>query len=385
MPAQPTSQGTTMRSRGGSKDTLGRRSLNRALLERQILLQRRPMAAADAIEHLAGMQAQEPFDPYYALWSRLEGFDPNDLGRMIEDRRAVRLAMMRATVHLVTARDCLALRPVMQPVLERTLRGTAYGRDTAALDTEALVAAGRAIVEEQPQTIAQLGTRLQERWPEIDARSLAYAVHYRLPLVQVPPRAVWGKSARATVTTAESWLGRSLDAGDTPDAAVLRYLAAFGPASVADARIWSGLSGLREVFDLLRPRLRVFHDEQGRELFDRPDAPRPDPDTPAPPRFLPQYDNVLLSHANRGRIVSDEHRRRLASANGVGPGTVLVDGFVHGTWKIARDGGTAVLNIRFLEPISSDDRAAVAEEGMRMLAFAAAGTEAHDVRFDLPA
>jgi hypothetical protein len=384
MPAQPASDGATTRGRGGSGDTLCRRALNRALLDRQLLLQRRTMPAVDAVEHLVGLQAQEPFDPYYALWSRLEGFAPDELGQMIEDRRTVRLALMRATVHLVTARDCLTLRPVMQPVLDRTLRGTAYGRDTAALDTEALVAVGRALVEERPHTIAHLGARLQEWWPDVDARSLAYAVHYRLPLVQVPPRAVWGKSGRATITTAEAWLGQPLSAEDTLDAIILRYLAAFGPAGVADMRTWSGLSGLREVFDRLRPRLRTFRDEQGRELFDLPDAHRPDPDTPAPPRFLPQYDNVLLSHADRTRIVSEEHRKRLLTVNGVGPGTVLVDGFVRGTWKIARDGATAVLNISLLEPITGEDQAAVAEEGVRLLTFAAAGAEAHDIRFDPP-
>ncbi|MGD9891634.1 MAG: winged helix DNA-binding domain-containing protein [Dehalococcoidia bacterium] len=385
MPSQPAAKEVTTRGQGGPGDVLSRRALNRALLERQLLLQRRTMFAADAIEHLVGMQAQEPFDPYFALWSRIEAFDPDELSRMIEDRRAVRLALMRGTVHLATARDCLALRPVMQPVLDRTLRGTAYGRDTAALDIEVLVSAGREIVEERPHTIAQLGARLQERWPNIDARSLAYTVHYRVPLVQVPPRAVWGKSGRATCTTAEAWLGSPLDAVDSPDATVLRYLAAFGPAGVADARTWSGLTGLREVFDRLRPHLRAFRDEQGRELFDLPNAPLPDPDTPAPPRFLPQYDNVLLSHGDRGRIVSDEHRRRLASANGVGPGTVLLDGFVRGTWKIARDGATAVLAIRPLESISKEDQAAATEEGIRMLTFAKADAEAYDVRFDAPA
>lgn len=384
MPSHPVPEGTTTRGRGGTGDTLSRRALNRALLERQLLLQRRTMPAADLIEHLVGMQAQEPFDPYIAHWSRLEGFDPGELGRMIEDRRAVRLALMRGTVHLVTARDCLALRPVMQPVLERTPRGTAYGRDTATLDTDALLSAGRAIVEERPHTIAQLGARLQERWPAVDARSLAYAVHYRLPLVQVPPRAVWGKRGRATVTTAEAWLGQPLATDVAPDAAILRYLAAFGPATVADARAWSGLTGLREVFERLRPHLRTVRDEQGRELFDLPDAPRPDPGVPAPPRFLPDYDNVLLSHADRSRIVADAHRKRLLTANGVVPGTVLVDGFVRGTWKVAHDGGTAVLTIDLLEPLTSAERAATAEEGLRLLAFTAGGSEAHDIRFTPP-
>lgn len=359
---------------------LDRRALNRALLARQLLLHRAETSAAAAIERLVGMQAQTPNSPYVALWSRLEGFRPEELSRLIEARQAVRIALMRSTIHLVTARDCLALRPVLQPALARSLyTGSPYGRHIVGMDIEALLRAGRRLLEEQPRTFAELGALLQEQWPERDAAALANACRNLLPLVQAPPRGVWGKGGAARHTTAESWLGRPLAADASPDALVLRYLAAFGPAGVRDAQIWSGLTGLGEAFARLRPRLRVIRDEGGRELFDLPDAPRPDLDTPAPPRFLPDYDNVLLAHVDRGRIIADEHRARIFTGNAIRP-TVLVDGFVAGTWAIERQRTAATLRVTPFAPLAADDRATLEEEGSRLLGFVALDAESRDVQ-----
>jgi hypothetical protein len=287
---------------------------------------------------------------------------------------------MRATVHLVTARDCLALRPVMQSMLERRFQSSPFRNDLVGLDIDALLAAGRALLEDQPRTRVQLSRLLAERWPDRDAASLAYAVSYQVPLVQVPPRGIWGKRGQATFTTAESWLGKRFKPDPRPDKAVLRYLAAFGPAGVADIQTWSGLAGVREVTERLRPQLRTFRDDAGKELFDVRGAPLPDPETPAPPRFLPEYDNVLLSHADRSRIITGRRPVPLFAGNGGVLGTVLVNGFFGGTWKITRDKGSAMLSVQPFERLTTQEAAAVAEEGARLLEFAAAEAQLRDVR-----
>lgn len=359
---------------------LDRRALNRALLARQGLLRRWTVSAAEAVERLAGMQSQAPDPPYYGLWTRLEGFRPEELSRLLEERAVVRIALMRSTIHLVSARDCLALRPLLQPVLERAHRAT-YGRRMEGVDATELAEAARTLAEERPRTFAEIGAALAERWPGRDPAALSGAARALLALVQVPPRGLWGRSGPAAHTPAQAWLGRPLDAAASLDDLVLRYLAAFGPATTADAQTWSGLTRLRDAFERLRPRLLVFRDEAGRELFDLPDAPRPDPDTPAPARYMADWDNVFLSHADRTRVVSEEHRRRIFTPNGIFPGTVLVDGFVAGTWKLERSRGAATLRVEPFAPLSAADEAALNEEGERLLAFAAAEVPAREVTF----
>jgi Winged helix DNA-binding domain len=358
---------------------LGRRALNRALLARQLLLERAPTPVPDAVHHLVGLQAQEPWSPYYALWTRLDRFDPHDLGALLTGRRAVRIVLMRSTVHLVTADDALALRALHAGFLDRALRTSTWRHGLDGLDLDAVVADGRALIEAEPVAFGTLGARLAERWPGRDPATLAQVLRARAPLVQLPPRAVWGQRGQVVVTTAEHWLGRPLDTAATLDDMVLRYLAAFGPASVMDVQQWSGLTRLREVALRLGGRVTRFRDEDGRELLDLPDAPRPDPDTPAPVRFLPDFDNVTLSHADRRRIVDDDVRRRVQTRNGVLPGTILVDGRVAGTWSIERSPGAATLSVAPYVPLSRADREAVAMEGAALLAFAAADAD-HDIR-----
>ena len=378
------SKAPVRKAKQSAGEVLSRRVLNRTLLERQLLLERRSLPVLGVIEHLVGMQAQEPLNPYTALWSRLDPFDPDELGRLITEREAVRIAVMRSTLHLVSARDCLYLRPLAQPPMTRALYSSSpFGRAIAGVDNDELLAMGRALLEEKPRTIAELGRLLQERWPDRDANSLAYGVHYQLPLVQVPPRGVWGKTARPACTTAEAWLGRPLQVNPSIDELVRRYLRAFGPATVADMQNWSGIPGLRPAFERLRPELRSYRDEYGKELFDVPDGILADPELPAPARFLPEYDNVFLGHADRRRIISDEHRRM--GGVGVGPSTFLIDGFIAGTWRIVRDKKAARLVIGPIEPLSAADSVAVVEEGARMLAFVAGDATPRDVELVTPA
>ncbi|MHB1224134.1 MAG: winged helix DNA-binding domain-containing protein [Gemmatimonadaceae bacterium] len=363
----------------GGQAIIGRRALNRALLARQLLLDRQPITAVEALERLVGLQSQAPTPPYVGLWTRLARFHPDDLSRLILERGAVRMPLMRATIHLVTARDALALRAVVQPVLARAFAGSPWRRGIGTADLETVLAAGRALLAERPRTSAALGPLLGERWPEGDPTSLARTVSLLLPVVQVPPRGLWRGVGQATWAPAATWLGRDVDGDGSPDAIVLRYLAAFGPAGVMDARTWSGLSRLKNVLERLRPRLAVFRDERGVELFDLPDAPRPDPDTPAPVRFLPEWDNVLLSHADRSRMIADAHRRHVFTMNGIIRGTVLVDGFVAGTWRVAHERGVATLSVRTFAPLDARDRDAVAGEGAAMLAFVAADAARREV------
>jgi hypothetical protein len=354
---------------------LDQRRLNRALLERQMLLRRTDAPVPETIERLVGMQAQVPNAPYVGLWSRLAGFQAGELSRLIQDREAVRGTMMRCTLHLFTAPDYLTVRPLLQPVVERGFFSSPFARQITGVDVGCVRAAGRALLEERPRPGAELAALLGERWPGVDADSLRYAVHYLEPLVQVPPRGLWGAAGRPVLATAEAWLGRPLDPRPSLERLIRRYLSAFGPATVGDVQAWSGLTGLRELVERMRPELRTYRDERGRELLDVPDGPLPDPEAPAPPRFLPEYDNSLLAHGDRTRIVADEHRSVSLG------GSVLVDGFVGATWRIARQDGQAVLIVRPLSELPDQDLAAVSSEGRSLLAFVEPGSERGEVRF----
>lgn len=276
---------------------IGTRSLNRATLARQLLLGRAGMSARDAVGHLLGLQAQNVKPPYYQLHARLAGFRPAELAGLMESREVVRMVTMRSTIHTHTAHDALTLRPLVQPARDREVGHFRTG--LVGVDLERLTERARAFVEAgPPRTMGEIREELLTQWPGADPQSLAVAARCRLPLVQVTPRGVWGRSGQVRLTTLENWVGsgRAADAAapDGPagaaaavDDVVLRYLGAFGPVSVKDMQTWAGLTRLREAFERLRPRLVVFRDENGAELFDLPDAPRPDPDVPAPPRFLP--------------------------------------------------------------------------------------------------
>src|SRR6266704_3008556 len=242
---------------------LDRHALNRALLARQLLLERRQASAASTIEHLVGMQAQAPNLPYVGLWARVRGFDTDELSRMVENREAVRLSLMRNTIHLVTRRDAFGIKPLFMRLGERGfLHGSPWGRQFREGDLATIAEAGGEIMVEKPRTIAELAKLLGKRFPDHDAVAMAYGVRYMVPLVFTPPRGTWGGRGQVTLTTFEAWLGGPPGPSFSADDLVRRYLAAFGPASPADLCAWSGLA-LRATFERLRPELKVFHDQRG--------------------------------------------------------------------------------------------------------------------------
>lgn len=372
---------------------LSPRALNRAALHRQLLLDRAPLTALQAVGHLAGLQAQAPLAPYVGLWTRLAGFRHEELKELITERAVLRAHLMRNTVHLVDAGDYLRFRPLYQPVLARHLAGN-FGKNLIGVDLAELAAVAADLLGQTPLTRVELGARLAPHWPDHDPASLAYAASHLLPLVQVPPRGLWGEpNHRAAFMLANAWLaGRDPSASPSPplgldptpmeqstmlEQLVLRYLAAYGPASVADAQAWSGLSRLREVTDRLGSRLRAFTGPDGADLLDLPDAPRPDPDVPAPPRFLPEYDNLLLSYAERSRVIPHRRPVPLPPGHGATVGTLLIDGLWQADWKISQ----GVLEIEPFISLGPADRDAVAAEGERLLGFAAPAIAVRDVRF----
>jgi hypothetical protein len=356
-------------------EVLTRRQLNRALLARNLLLDRSDLDAVGVVRHLVAMQAQEPREPFVGLWSRLAAFTPADLDVPLTERRLVRTLLMRRTVHLVTAEDALALRPHHQAMLVG--RSTALRAVAREVDLDEVAAHVRAVVEAEPPILRAVARAALERWPSLEHPNLGDALVVLAPLVQLPPRGTWaGPQLPALNTTMRAWLGRDAAADGNPadlDEMVLRYLRAFGPAATADLRSWCGLAGLPAVVARLAPGLRTFRDERGRTLLDVPDGVLPDPDVPAPPRFLPAFDNAVLGYDDRSRIIDDAHKGLSVS----GARYVLVDGRVSATWTVPK--GTATVEITPLVRIAKPDRAAVEQEGAALASFLAGGDPAHDV------
>jgi hypothetical protein len=347
---------------------LDTRALNRATLARQLLLDRADMPVHHAVAHLCGLQAQEPQEPFVGLWSRLHAFDPAMLSDLLTGRRVVRTHLMRRTVHLLTAEDVLAWRARHDTMLRQRVLGT-YRRELDGVDLDELAEAGRAVMaDDEPRSMSELARALAGRWPAPGHRALGEMLLAALiPVAQMPPRGLWRTKAGVRNVRLSSWLGRDIDppapdgADPVGEALVRRYLAAFGPAATADLRAWCGLAGLPAAVSAIREELITFRDERGRELIDLPDAPRPDPDTPAPVRFLPAFDNAILGYHDRGRIIDDSHR----GLSVAGERVVLVDGRVAATWKV--QAGTVIVTP--LRGFSRAGRTAVAEQGRELATF----------------
>lgn len=358
------------------KDVLSTRALNRAVLARQLLLERCELPIVEAVERVVGLNAQDPNPPYLALWNRVDGFAVDDLTTAIEERAIVRSTLLRATQHLVSVADFRLIRPAVAPLLRRVQR-SGFGRRTAGVDLDALVAEARALLADgRTLTRPELGRVLAERHPGADPTALGWTVQYLEPLVHPAPSGTWNTHGAILVASAD-WTGVAAEATvDDMGRLMRRYLSAFGPATVADARAWSGVSGLREVFDKLRPDLRVYADESGRELFDLPDAPEPVADQPAPVRILPAFDAPVLAYADRTRVMTDEIRRQVCVGAAIAA-VVLVDGTVAATWTITQTDDAVELTVQPLRGLSSTDQSAVEAEAHRLLAFIAPGGRHH--------
>jgi winged helix DNA-binding protein len=366
--------------------TLTARARNRALLARQLLLERSDLSAYDAVEHLVGLQAQSIQPPYYALWSRLSDFDPHELGRLLTDRQAVRMRLMRSTVHLMTIDDALLLWPLLQEVVERTFNGS-FRRRAPDVSRDELISTVCECLPDDRQALTgrAIATQLVDRGIGDDIEAVLYLAGVHVPLVQVPPRGVWGASGQAKYVTLEQWAGRPPHGSAELDAIVVRYLRAFGPAGVMDFQKWSGLTRCNVAFDRLRDQLLTFRDEDGTELFDLPDAPRPDPETPAPPRFLGEFDNALLSHADRRHIVPNGMTPWMDPTQaGRHVNALLIDGTLSATWWIERDGKRrATLAIRPFDRLRAREKREVTAEAEKMIAFAAPDAHATEIRLEL--
>jgi hypothetical protein len=360
---------------------LSRRQLNRATLARQLLLRRERTSVTDAVERLGGMQAQEPKPPFIGLWTRLEDFEPPDLRKALKERELIRATMMRATLHLMSAADYVSLRGGLQPVMTDAMR--ALGSRGKGLEVEKVTPAARVLLEKEPRNFDELRGLLQEQFPEVNDRALGYATRMHLPLAMVPTDDRWAFPAKADFTLAEEWLGNTLAEPD-PAALVVRYLGAFGPASPTDFQTWCGLKGFKVVFETLDDRLETFEDERGRTLFDLPGAPRPDEDEPAPPRFLPEFDNLMLAHSDRTRVIADEHKPEVVTKNLRVRATFLWDGFAAGTWKAERKKTKATLHLSPFAKLSGRAVNELSEEGTRLLALLEPDAPTHEIKVNSP-
>jgi hypothetical protein len=353
----------------GPERLLSRRELNRALLERQLLLDRRPLAAVKAVERLAGLQAQSTPSPYLSLWTRLAAFERAELTKALTGRRLVKALLQRGTLHVAAPRHYWAIMTVRRELAASLWPPSYEARLPSARIAELaeLVLAeldGRELtfkeVRELLEPHAREGVPPTFLWRRVQSHS--YVVH-------VPPSGIWGYGGHGVYTAAAGKVrGVPPEPEEAFDELVRAYLAAYGPATKQDIGQWAGVPRMKPIADsLARLPLRTFADEGGKVLYDLARAPLPDSETPAPPRLVPRFDNLVLSHADRSRILGDVPPSRIVTNNGLVHATILVDGFVAGTWQLEQ--GRVVL-----EPFGKLDagvKRALKDEAARLEAFVA--------------
>ena len=349
---------------------LTRRELNRALLERQLLLQRHELSAAQAVGRLGGLQAQSTPSPYLSLWTRLEGFEREELTEALTRRRLVKALLQRGTLHVVTPRDFWAIATARRE-LGGILWPPAYEKLVPSATLGKLARLVAAELEDGERTFKEMRALL-EPYAKGNATPtfLWRRVQGRGGVVHVPPSGIWGYGGQGVYGAAEGRVrGEPPQPKDAFDRLVRSYLAAYGPATKQDVGQWAGVPRLTPIAEsLARLTTRTFRDEQGRLLHDLPRAPRPDPETPAPPRLVPRFDNLILSHADRSRILGDVAPSRLVTKNGIVHATILVDGFVVGMWQL--ENGRVKLE-PFGGKLDASAKRALKDEAERLEAFVA--------------
>lgn len=352
-------------------EVLSLRQINRATLARQMLLERSGVGAASAISQLVSLQAQIPKPPFIGLWTRLEAFEKDQLLAALRDRSVVRApAMMRHTVHVMASEDFLRFRTTIQPALTRGFTSITRNR-IEGIDMDALLAEMRKKLADGVITTGEMLELAEQFEPEGDHSALRYGLRTFIPLVNIPDDSAWGFGRTVSFADPTEFLGEAPDPAEHVRELIKRYLAAFGPASPADAQAWSGLAGLKPTFESMRSELLSFKTEESKEIFDLPDAPRPASDIPAPVRFLPDYDNLVVSHADRRRVMSEEHRPRVSLKAARVRATFTLDGFVAGTWRVEKKGKRSTLVVEPFAKLAKRDRKLLEDEGERLLAFIA--------------
>jgi hypothetical protein len=357
---------------------LSARALGRATLARQMLLRREEVPVAEAVGRLGALQAQEPRPPVLALWSRVDGLAAEAVTRALEERDVVRATAMRATLHLMTGEDYLATRGALAEALAGATR-VLRGERSENLDVDATLDAARELLTGGPLTFAEIRDALAERFPGAHPRGLGYTVRMRLPLVMVPTEDRWGFPSAARFGLADEWLGEPVPDAAAPEELVRLHLRAFGPATAADVASWTGIGGVAATLAGMADELVPLRDEAGRELWDLPDGPRPGDDVEAPPRLLPEFDSLLLAHADRSRLIDDAHRARVVTPNLRVRATFLWDGRVAGTWSVERAKGVARLTLTPFARLPKGASAALRDEAAGMVRFAEPQAKDHDV------
>jgi hypothetical protein len=355
-----------------SERVLSPTELNRATLARQLLLERAELGPVEAIERVVALQAQEPASPFVGIWSRLMDFRADDLDRAFRDRRVVKGTLFRMTLHAVSAADYLRFWPAMQPTL-RMWRERGLRRFKLGVDLDRVVKMAVAYATE-PRTNAELAAHL----PRLRGVGPAgqtdtwWVARPNVPIVHAPAEVPWSFGRRPAYAAAAAWLGDTLASeADGLDHHVRRYLAGFGPASIADLARFTRIERgrLKPSFERLTPELRRFRDEAGKLLHDVAEGPLPAADTPAPVRFLPMWDSVHLAYESGGRVLPEPYRRRIVQANGDHLATFLVDGHVAGIWRAVTEEERTEIRWHSFEPLARSVEKELAEEADRLARF----------------